>query len=533
MRHTLLTTSVFVFVGLAGVLGQLADTARVTLQLIDAETGREIPGLVRITDADGNVHHPGELLNRGLGMPDKEPIVAWHVLPKRTVLALPKGVLTIEAIGGPEREAVRKTIDLSGRDEAEVALPLPRFSNLAASGWRSGNTHIHLMKVSRADCDRYLREVPPADHLDAVFVSHLERAGADHEYTTNTYTRADLAGIEKASGVKVGNGEEHRHNFDGFNQGYGHVMLLKINDLVQPVSIGPGITKMGTDGLPLQRGIDTARRDGATIVWCHSRWGMEQIANFATGRLRAMNIFDGGAHGSYKDCFYRYWDAGFPVSFSTGTDWFIYDFSRVYAQVDGDVTVDNWLAALKAGRTFITNGPLLKLQVRGKGPGEIIDVEKGGIQHVRASASGRIDFRRIELVRNGRVVGKAETKPVDGHYEAELSLFLDTREPCWIALRTPPPPVKDDPSLQEPVPRNEFGKDLFAHTTPIAIQVGGKAHFDRKVAETLLEELRKNAEFIAGNAKFADDAEKQRVLDVYQDGVEALTRHITAQGQRK
>ena len=49
------------------------------------------------------------------------------------------------------------------------------------------------MKVSRADADRYLQEVPRADALDLLFVSYLERAGADQDYITNRYTAGDLA----------------------------------------------------------------------------------------------------------------------------------------------------------------------------------------------------------------------------------------------------------------------------------------------------------------------------------------------------
>lgn len=512
--------------GLAAVSARTTDTCALTLTIVDADSGREIPGVVRIADVSGNVHRAPELLGRGLGLPEKEPITAWSVLPAKTTLVMPKSRFVVEAMAGLERAAAKVEIDLTGKGTAELTLPLTRFSHTAKDGWRSGNTHIHLMKVTRAECDRYLRDVPRGDHLDAIFVSYLERAGADHEYTTNRYTRADFASIEKASGIPTGNGEEHRHNFDGFNEGYGHVMLLNIRDLVQPVSIGPGIMKAGTDGLPLQRGIDAARRDGATILWCHNRWGIEATPNIATGRVRVMNTFDGGPHGSYKDSFYRYWNAGLPISFSTGTDWFIYDVSRVYAKVDGEPTIENWLKALERGRTFITNGPLLTFTVQGKGPGESVTAVAGEKLRVEAKAVGRADFGRIELVRNGEVIARQPSKSAGTHHEATLSMELDATSPMWIALRTPPPPVKDDPALQEKVSLNEYGRELFAHTTPISVVVGGKPHFDRDVAIQLLQEIEQNARSLVKHAKFADDAEKQRVLDVYHDGALAMKRHI-------
>ena len=63
------------------------------------------------------------------------------------------------------------------------------------------------MKLPRDKADQYLREVPAADGLDLLFVSYLERAGADHEYITNRYTKADLARLAAQSGVAYGNGK--------------------------------------------------------------------------------------------------------------------------------------------------------------------------------------------------------------------------------------------------------------------------------------------------------------------------------------
>ena len=144
-------------------------------------------------------------------------------------------------------------------------------------------------------------------------------------------------------------------------------MFLNISELFHPVSIGPGITKRGTDGLPLRLGIDRARADGAAVIWCHNRFGTEDIPSWFSGRIDAQNIFDGGEHGSYDQTFYRYLNAGLRVPFSSGTDWFIYDLARAYVYVDGDVTPKRWLNELAAGRSYITNGPFLELQVAAAG----------------------------------------------------------------------------------------------------------------------------------------------------------------------
>ncbi|HIF20507.1 MAG TPA: hypothetical protein EYQ27_01060, partial [Gemmatimonadetes bacterium] len=133
------------------------------------------------------------------------------------------------------------------------------------AGWRSGNTHLHIMKLTRAQSDRYLQTVPRCDGLELVFVSNLRRAKAELEYITNEHCLADLKKLESAD-LRFGWGQEHRHNYGPGGQGYGHVMLLNIPQLVRPVSIGPGIMRSGTDGIPLRRGILKTHRDGGTVI---------------------------------------------------------------------------------------------------------------------------------------------------------------------------------------------------------------------------------------------------------------------------
>src|SRR5581483_3403279 len=123
-----------------------------------------------------------------------------------------------------------------------------------------------------------------ADGLRVLFVSYLERAGADREYVSNQYPTGDLAGFE-ATGVLFNNGEEHRHNFGAFGQGYGHVMFLDLKELVKPVSLGPGITGGGDDDRPLRTGMEEARRQGGTVLWCHNNLGHEGVPSILAGRF--------------------------------------------------------------------------------------------------------------------------------------------------------------------------------------------------------------------------------------------------------
>src|SRR5207237_6244528 len=153
-------------------------------------------------------------------------------------------------------------------------------------------------------------------------------------------------------------------------------MFLNIKELVKPVSLGPGITGQGFDALPLRPGIDNARKQGGTVIWCHNTFGVEDVASAFTGRLDALNVFDGSRAGRYEDNYYQYLNVGLRMPISTGTDWFLYDFARVYAEVRGQLTIPAWLDAVKAGRCQATNGPLLSLQVDGRPMGELIELKE-------------------------------------------------------------------------------------------------------------------------------------------------------------
>jgi len=513
------------------------EIAQVKITLTEATSNGEavsVPGLIRCTDSSGNVVEIVELLNRGTGLAlagesAEREIHSWSVLPRTMTITLPQQFVKLEAFSGIETELATMTIDLSGESKAEVTIPLVRLIDQDQRDWRSANTHLHIMKLSREECDRYLMEIPAADRLDLVFVSHLERAVVDVTYITNRYSTDDLKQLSDATGVLFGWGEEHRHNMNAGPEGYGHVMLLNIQELIQPVSIGEGIMKQGTDGIPLARGILSAKRQGGTIVWCHNGWGRESTPNLFQKNVDAVNIFDGGTRSSYSDSFYRYLNAGLRIPFSTGTDWCQYDFSRAYARMDEPLTVENWLQALRLGRSSITNGPLLELEVNNQKIGDTVSLSADDRQlHVRAKAKGRRDFERLEVIIDGEVVFSKASHPVGGHFEAVIDETLIAEKSGWLAVRTPPPSVPKDAQREQQTPLNEYGREIFSHTSPVYIEIDELKHFDMETARQLLMEMELHRDFINDKFEFSDAHERAHVLQVYDDGIRALQQQMKA-----
>ena len=483
---------------------------RLKIKLVDSRTKKPIPGVIRCVPQNGSQAIPiSGLLPRGQGLSDKSTIHDWYVVPETVEITLPRQPLMLEAFAGLESELAAVSLDLTGQDEKSITIPLDLFSQVSQQGWFGGNTHLHLSNLNKDQADRYLKEIPRADDLDILFISHLERAVVDKDYITNRYPVGDVKEFW-STGVLINNGEEHRHNFGDHGEGFGHVMLLNIKNLVQPVSIGPGISHRGSDGTPLQLGIEEAHRQGGVAIWCHNNWGMEDVPNFAAGKLDAQNIFDGGEHDSYEQSFYHYLNAGIRVPFSTGTDWFLYDLARVYTKVSGKLGIKSWLDALAAGRSFISNGPLLKFSVEGKEIGETLELSSAKSVEVRGEAIGRVNFGKLQLIQNGKVIAEMSSQAKEGHFEATLKKGTKIDEPSWLALRI---------SSQS---NNEYGQRLFGHTSPIYITLGGRSIQIKSDVDYLIQGMEEDRQTIAGKALFPTKEERERVLAVYERGVDTL-----------
>lgn len=502
------------------------DLRRVRLSLVDGETGKPVPGVIRcFVQGQPQAVPIHGLLERGQGVgsvalqqqgkrPPRRPIHDWYVLPGPSEVTLPEKPLRLQAFSGLETEMAVLEVDLGQRNQASLTLPLNSFSHVKGKKWFGGNTHLHLFRLEPEEADRYLSQIPPADRLDVLFTSYLIRPSEDADYITNRYPIGDLPQFH-STGVLVNQGEEHRHNLTPWSGGYGHVMLLNIKKLIQPVSIGPGITGSGTDGIPLHQGIDEAHRQGGTVLWCHNDFGLERVANFVLGKVDAQNIFDGLSledYPQFEDTFYHYLNAGMRVPFSTGTDWFLFDLARVYTRVAVPLGIESWLEALKQGRSFITNGPLFHFQVEDQSIGDTVSLTSPGQVGIDGRVSGRVDFGHLELVHNGRVVDRIRSQADGEHFSAELKKEVRVDEPGWLALRV---------SAEA---KSEYGLPIFGHTSAIYLEVDGKSIRQPGAVDHLRREIREARATVASEALFATPEERKRVLDIYDQGLAALEK---------
>lgn len=495
------------------------STCAVTLRVIDASTHGQISAVIHITDAQGNTIRPTELLPRSTALSPnslREAAFAyvdrWFILPEERTIVLPRNAVHIEAFCGLETAVARQSLDLRDKASATVKISLSRIHDTVE---RSGNVHLHLKEMTLPEAERYVTETAAADDLDFVFLSYLERPGADAQYISNTFTAPDLQRFQTRSGVVFGYGEEYRHNFPRA-EGYGHVMFLDLPELILPASLGADIMKQGNDEGGLRDGIEAARRQGATILWCHNARGYEDIPSWVSGLLDGQIIFDGGATGGYEQGFYRYLNVGLRVPIVMGTDWFLNDMAMTMVRAEGAPATAKWLAAVREGKSYITNGPLLDFSVDGTQAGAIIEPGPEGAVQVRARGVCRNDFKVLELVANGAVIGRVNTEEMAGVFEANIDQTVAIQHSTWLALRAVPFGVDYDRPEAVTVGFNEYGRPLFAHTSPVYVQVAGKPVFVPEAAESLIAELRSSMVIIGRTGDFSSDAAREKVLAIYE-----------------
>jgi TolB protein len=106
--------------------------------------------------------------------------------------------------------------------------------------------------------------------------------------------------------------------------------------------------------------------------------------------------------------------------------------TRVYVKVPGELTMERYLAGLKSGRSFVTNGPLLQFSVNGAEPGDVVKPSTGSTSWELQVASS-LAFERVEILVNGEVLwtGAGLTQPGTQTYRGTLTAPAGG----WIAAR--------------------------------------------------------------------------------------------------
>jgi TolB protein len=473
-------------------------------RICDKQTGEAIEARVQVLSSGGTFLHPADaILKVGPGLP-------FFYADGEFEVNAPRGVTRILVERGTEYTPAVIDLDLAARGVVPVEIELDRWSKLGAMGWHPGNTHIHYDQHETRPDER-LRLDPRIEDLRVTAISILTRG--DLPYASNKYPPGMLTEFSSAH-HHVECGEESRHNQTPWEMGYGHVMLLRIQEIVEPVSRGVLVSEGDPDYPPLCYVCDGAHRQGGIVIWCHNGSGMEAPVATALGKLDAFNLFDPYWKDPEYDLWYAMLNCGFKLPASTGSDWYICSANRVYAYTGAPFAYPDWVTALQDGRTFITNGPALHLAVHGPNaenqmPGDTIRCDPGTEIRLSASWDSHYPVERVEIVWNGRVIAGRNGPP---NRNGEVTTRFTVPSDGWVAARI------------AGFVRDSFHQPIYAHTSPVYVHTGtppaerpeAAALFDRSIEAAL--------EWVNTKGRFTTDAQRREVVTLFREGQEVYRR---------
>src|SRR5262249_10107732 len=160
--------------------------------------------------------------------------------------------------------------------------------------------------------------------------------------------------------------------------------------------------------------------------------------------LMTFNPFDRQISAVGLADWYRYLNLGYQLPLVGGSDKMsaasLLGGVRTYAHLgEREFTYDNWKAAVQAGNTFATGGPLAELRVEGQAPGGQVHLPAGGgtLNVTWRVESASVPISAVEVIVGGLVADSAGagSRSPSGAYTASGSAAIRVEHSTWVALR--------------------------------------------------------------------------------------------------
>ena len=421
----------------------LSPHARLTIEISD-EQGRGVPARVAVLGSDGRAAAPGGAwmhADDGYDRSLQPNETHYFHCAVRCTIDVPAGDTAVWVQRGFEYLPWQRTVKLL----ADTAMPVRLERNDLPGSFgtfRSADLHVHMNYGGhyRATPET-LAQQARAEDLDVAYnlIVNKEERVPDISYRP---------GIDPASGddALILHSQEYHTSY------WGHLGLLGLKDHV----LTPGFSAYQNSPLasawPDNGAIaDLAHAQGALVGYVHpfdtipdpatdKSLTNELPADVAHGKVDYMEIVGFSDHKSTANVWYRLLNLGFRIPAGAGTDAMTnyaslrgpVGMNRVFLNTGGDTGPAALLNALKAGRTFASNGPLLGLEIDGKRPGDTISRSAPGKLRYRIAMRSFVPVDHLELVQNGKVV--EAFRPADRRkFDAEGE--IDVATDGWVVLR--------------------------------------------------------------------------------------------------
>jgi hypothetical protein len=488
----------------------------VHVRVNDEATGKPTPVRMSFRTPDGKYHAPlGRLTEFATG-PGEEVGGNVQLGSERFAyvdgtceINLPPGPVNVEIHKGPEFSPLQREVTL-GLGQLSLRFTIDRWTDLRQDGWYSGDTRSHFLSPAAA----LLEGV--AEGLAVINLLALKRP-ADGSHPPGFPNLLDFSGTKPALEMP---GHVVVVNTLNVHPILGTVALLNCHRPVYPLRFGAP----GTDDWSVADWCDQCHRKKGLVVWSDlSRLTEEHpqgeaLAALILGKIDAYEISRlADPEPDVLAGWYRLLDCGFrvPLVGGSGKDSNAVALGnvRTYAQLQpGEtLTYSGWIEAVRMGRTFVTNGPLLTLSVDDQGPGGSIAVQSPGqMVHVRVEARGIAPFDQVEVLVNGDVIA---TKEVSGNRQATvLEAGFAVRESGWLTARC--------------WGREQIaGQSPYAHASPIYMQVGQDAkRGEPSAVQALARVLDRTVDWVHREARFDGLRSEAKLVETLQTAQRELLR---------
>jgi len=451
-------------------------TGTVRIRVVDAATKRPVVARIALKEDRGKFHAPPGSLHRSLRG------VTHFYCDQAAEWTVPAGSYRLKGYRGPEYRAAFREVTVEAGQTREVTVELERWVHMAKTGWFSGELHIHanygygawfntpatmFRQCAGEDLNVCNFMVANSD-ADVVYDRPFFRGGPDPLSTPETILYWN---------------QEFRSTV------WGHMTLVNLRQVVEPVFTGfAGTTNPWdwpsnadvADRTHWQKGVVNYTHVSQAEDWSKTPYAAKAIPiDVALGKVDTLDINNSWV--ASVPLWYRLLNCGFRIPATAGTDVFLNRIGsnlpggdRVYVRLDGSLTYEDWIEKLKAGRSFVTSGPILEFTVDGSESGAVLKLGEKPAVRVKAKARSQFPLAKAEVVYNGKVVATATLS--DDRLTATVDQDVTLDRGGWVAFRASGPGTADTATSA-----------LNAHTNPVYIEAGGAPYRSADEARAFLK----------------------------------------------
>jgi hypothetical protein len=421
---------------------------------IDYSADKNWVGPTRMTNGLGNNENRSGLYGMLPSLPYWHEPVMYQTSGNFSI-QLPAGDWRIAIEHGNEYIPIVDTLKfVAGKKSLSKTYVLKRWINLPQRGWWSGDVHVH-HPTNKPSFKEYLLKFGEAENVHMVNMLEMgHHLGTDFK----------VEGFGKKfrvcrNNVCLVSGQEDPRTENG------HIIGLNIEYQVRDTSTYNYYDNV-FKGLHMQ--------PGALVGYAHFSWNGFHKGfpwHLATGEIDFVELLQFLRLNTID--YYDVLNLGFKITAAAGSDFpwasTIGDV-RTFAYTGNQFTPDAWFAALKDGRTFVTNGPALFLEADGKMPGSQINTSSGTVTNLKVKAISTPvigNITRVAIYNNdGMVTEKMNTTNSDS---VEISISHTVTKSQWLSAVT------------------YCDNGAVAHTTPVYFVVDGKPTFDKNKAPGIIQ----------------------------------------------